>query len=516
MKIISVVRSALFFIFISVSTLSAQEPVYWDVVDQIMEESFKNNEIMKNASWLTDVYGPRNAKSPGYIAAAHWVKNSLEEYGLSSARLEPYEFGVGYVNEYISVHMTAPRYMPVVAYPATWSAGTDGVVKGPVVYMNFDEITSEADLEQYRGKLRNAVVFTRPKQEITHRFSPLEERFTDERLNEMSRIPIGPRIAEERRDRRSEENKLSRQQIIDFVFGEGCVAIVRTDGQSDYGSVRVENSRYTMETKPWEKGAPPNPTELVMAAEHYNRIMRILEKDISVEMLIELRVSFTRDDPYDYNVIAEIPGTDLAHEIVILGGHLQANPAGTGAIDDAAGVVIAMEAVRTLIAIGAQPRRTVRIGLWGGHEMGTLGNRSHVRKNFADPETKEYKKDYDNLSAYYNVDIGTGGIRGVSIMGNEVLRSIFSEWIKPLKNLGMTHLYTSVMSHEAYREVGLPSFYFDQDRREIDDMNAHSNMDTYERLVREGLMQAAVVLASFVYHTAMRDEKLPRSAPLPW
>ncbi len=516
MKRMSVLRSALIFIFMAVSSVSAQEPVYWDVVQKITEESFEHNEIMENASWLTDVFGPRNAKSPGYIAAANWVKKRLEEYGLSNARLDPYEFGVGYVNEFISVHMTAPRYMPIVAYPATWSAGTDGEVKGPVVYINFDEITSEAELEQYRGKLRNAIVFTRPKQDITHRFSPLEERFTDERLDELSKITIGPRVTEDPPDRSAEKDKLSRQQIIDFVFGEGCAAIVRTDGQSDYGSVRVENTRYTQETKPWEKGAPPNPTELVMAAEHYNRIMRILEKGIPVEMQIELSVSFTRDDPYDYNVIAEIPGTDLAHEIIIVGGHLQANPAGTGAIDDAAGVVIAMEAVRTLIAIGTRPRRTVRIGLWGGHEMGTFGNRSHVRKNFADPVTKEYKKDYDNLSAYYNVDIGTGGIRGVSVMGNEVIRSIFSEWIKPLKNLGMTHLYTTGMAHEAYREVGLPGFYFDQDRREIDDMNAHSNMDTYERLVPEGLMRASVVLATFAYHTAMRDEKLPRIAPLPW
>ena len=235
MKRMSVLRSALIFIFMAVSSVSAQEPVYWDVVQKITEESFEHNEIMENASWLTDVFGPRNAKSPGYIAAANWVKKRLEEYGLSNARLDPYEFGVGYVNEFISVHMTAPRYMPIVAYPATWSAGTDGEVKGPVVYINFDEITSEAELEQYRGKLRNAIVFTRPKQDITHRFSPLEERFTDERLDELSKITIGPRVTEDPPDRSAEKDKLSRQQIIDFVFGEGCAAIVRTDGQSDYG-----------------------------------------------------------------------------------------------------------------------------------------------------------------------------------------------------------------------------------------------------------------------------------------
>jgi len=178
---------------------------------------------------------------------------------------------------------------------------------------------------------------------------------------------------------------------------------VRTDGRSDFGTVVVENNDYTLSNRLWEKDAPFRPTELVMAAEHYNRIMRILEKDVPVEMQLEVRVSFTTDDPYDYNVVAEIPGTDLADEIVLLGAHLQANPAGTGAADDAAGVVICMEAVRIFEALGIKPRRTVRIGLWGGHEMGVFGNTSHVRKNFADATTKEYKKDYDNLSAYFNV-----------------------------------------------------------------------------------------------------------------
>ena len=246
-----------------------------------------------------------------------------------------------------------------------WSKGTNGKVLSPVVYVNFGEIASESDLEQYRGNLHNAIIFTTPKQEITHRFTPLNERLSDEQLNEMSKISVGSRVTQVHRGRRSEDDRLSRQQIIDFVFGEGAVAIVRTDGQSSYGSVRVENSRYTMETRPWEQGAQPNPTELIMIAEHYNRIMRILEKGIPVEMEIEVRVSFNRDVPNDFNVIAEIPGTDLANEIVLFGGHLQANPAGTGAIDNGAGVVATLEAARTLMAIEVKPRRTIRVGILG-------------------------------------------------------------------------------------------------------------------------------------------------------
>jgi carboxypeptidase Q len=507
--------ASLFLIFAVVSSVSAQEPVYWDVVDKIMEEAFENSDVMENASWLSDVFGPRNAKSPSYIAAAEWAKKRLEEYGLSNAALEPYEFGFGYVNEYISVHMMSPQYMPIIAYPTTWSAGTDGKVRGPVIYINFDEITSKEDLEQYRGKLRNAIIFTRPKQEITPHFEPMATRFTKEQLDELARIPVGPRVPEERRGRSPGRERLSRQQIIDFVFAEGTAAIVRTDGQSDFGTVVVANSRYTIETKPWEENAPSPPTELVMAAEHYNRIMRILEKGIPVEMEVELKISYTRDDIYDYNVVAEIPGTDLAEEIVLLGGHLQANPAGGGATDDAAGVVVSMEVVRIFKVLGIKPRRTIRIGLWGGHEMGSFGNRSHVRKNFADLKNKKYKKDYHNLAAYFNVDHGSGKIRGVSIMENEVIRSIFTEWMKPLKNLGMTHLFTTGMAHEAYREVGLPGFYFVQDRMDME-TNVHSNMDVYDRLVPENLMTNAVILATFVYHAAMRDDKLPRIAPLPW
>ena len=290
---------------------------------------------------------------------------------------------------------------------------------------------------------------------------------------------------------------------------------MRTDGQSDFGTVNAGVVGFTNATKPWEENAPQNPTELVIAAEHYNRIMRILEKEIPVEMEIEVTAKFYRGDPNDHNVVAEIPGSDLADEIVVIGAHLQADHNGTGATDDAAGVVVVMEVARIFKALGIKPRRTIRIGLWGAHEMGTFGNKAHVRKNFADPDKKEYRADYHNLSAYFNVDHGSGKIRGVSVMGNEIVRSIFSEWMKPLHNLGMTHLFNSGMAHEAYSEVGLPGYYFLQDRMDME-TNVHSNMDVFDRLVEENLMTNSVILATFAYHAAMRDEKLPRVAPLPW
>jgi carboxypeptidase Q len=494
------------------------EPVYWDVFEKIKDEAFARSEVMENASWLTDVFGPRNSKSSGYVAASEWARQKLEDYGLTDAHMEPFEFAVGWENKYTSIHMTSPQYLRIIGYPAGWSAGTDGKILAPVKHVDLEAITSEADLEQYRGQLDGYILLVSPIQPAPTEYEYVPTSFTEEELDEMSAIPVPGSDSGEARRRRARGEGLTREQKFDFVFAEGALAVVRPDGRDGfgYGLVDAAVNGYAMRKRMWEADAPPPITEVVVAVEHYNRMVRILEKGVPVEMELEIRVDFLAGDPVDFNVIAEIPGTDLAHEIVIIGAHLQSEPVGTGAIDDAAGVVAVMEAARILKSIGAQPRRTIRVGLWGGHEMGVVGNRSHVAANFADVETQEYKKDYDNFSAYFNLDIGTGRIVGVSIMGSELLRSILSEWMKPLRSLGMTHLFTSGMQHEAYEEVGLPGFYFDHDRRLIDDMNSHTNMDVYDRLVPDGLIQASVVLATFAYHAAMRDEKLPRPHPRPW
>ncbi len=519
MKGITRCAAGMLVLLLVASSAAAEEKIYWDVVQKIREEGFDNSHVMEDVSWLVDVFGPRNSKSSGYLRSVKWARDRLEEYGLSNARLEPFEFAVGWENKYTSVHMMTPVYAPILAYPAPWSAGTDGKITAQVRYVNTREIASEEDLEQYRGKLEGLIVFVSPIQPVPAHFPYKPLRFTDEELDAMSEIQIPVRGAEpdgRRRRGRGREGGMSQDDVFDFIMAQRAAAIVRPAERNGMGIVDGAVNGYAMRKRMWEADAPPPIREIILAAEHYNRIMRIMEKDIPVEMEIDIQVDFPAGDPIDYNVIAEIPGTDLAHEIVIVGGHLQSEPIGAGAIDNASGSVASMEAVRILKAIGVKPRRTIRIGLWGGHEMGTIGNRHHVRENFADVEKKEYKKDYHNLSAYFNVDIGTGRIRGVSIMGNEEMRSIFLEWIKPLKNLGMTHIYTTGSQHEAYREVGLPGFYFDHDRRTIDDMNSHTNMDLYERLDPDGLKQASVVLAALVYHAAMRDEKLPRIAPLPW
>lgn len=516
--------------------VSAEEKIYYDIVQEIMEFEFTDSHVMENASWLCDVFGPRSLKSPSYREAAEWARDRLKEYGLSNARLEPYEFGNGWDIGYVSLHMVAPKYMPIIGFPVNWSSGTNGKVRAHVIHVNFEEIDSEEDLEQYRGSLKDRIILIRPEQKISpHLGVEMVGRdgssfpngypvtWSEERLDERAKIPLTPRMTPLEEEQRRQEDRanrdhggFSRQDIIDFVFEEGAVAIVHTDDVHYYGSVGPSGYARRGE-KPWDANLPPKPTELVLAVEHYNRMIRILDKDIPVEMEIEVRTNFYRGDPNDFNVVADIPGTDLAHEIVVVGGHLQSVAVGTGAIDNAAGSVTSMEAVRILKAIGAQPRRTIRVGLWGGHDGGGLsGSRGHVRKHFADPVAKEYKSDYDNLVAYFNQDIGPGAIRGVSIMGSEEMRAVLTEWIKPLQNLGMSHLFTSGTFHSAYGEVGLPGFYFVHDRTEMDDWNAHTNMDVYERLFPEGMKQTAVVIATLAYHAAMRDEKLPRVSGLPW
>ena len=511
--------------------VAAEENVRWDIVQQITEESFNNSTIMESVSWLADVFGPRNVNTPSYKAGAEWARDRLKEFGLDNAHLEPYPFGKGYLNEYVSIHMMAPQYMPIIAHPAPWSSGTDGKIRANVLYMNAGEMTSESDLEPYKGKLKDAIVFVSPKVKLSPHFDPTATKWTDADLDEMTKTPIAPRksileIETGRqngggRNRGGDEDRLTRQDIVDFIFAEGAVAMAHPDGSHDFGTVSVSN--FNRRNNPWNPDMPLGPTELVLAAEHYNRIMRILEKDVPVEMEIEVKMTVFDDDLNDHNVIAEIPGSDKANEIVIVGGHLQSVPVGTGATDNAVGASTAMEVARILKAIGVQPRRTIRIGLWGGHDgAGLAGNRSHVGRHFADRNTQEYKKDYHNFTAYFDLDHGTGRIRAVSMMGNEELRSIFSQWMQPLHPLGMKHLVPSGVAiggnpgyHEAYAEVGLAGFYFYQDRMDMN-TNAHTTMDMLDRLVPENVPVNAIIVATFVYHAAMREEKLPRVTPLPW
>ena len=409
--------------------------------------------------------------------------------------------------------------MPIIAYPQAWSSPTKGKVRGSVVYINFQEITSAEDLAKYKGKLRNAIIFTVPKQKMYLMWIPEARLYSEEMLDKMAQEPTTegmeeyirniPKAPEKVRQVRP-VYKYPKRKIIDFLLSEGIAAIAATDGLYDGGTIQVTN----VARKAWAKDAPKQPTSFILAAEHYNRIMRILEKGIPVEMEVELRAAYDDKDLTGHNVIAELPGTDLADEVVMVAAHYDANISGTGTEDNACGAAHVMEAARILKAIGIKPRRTIRFALWDGHEAGHSGAREYCAKHFFDPKKGKRLPEYEKLAGYYNLDYGSGRIRGIYLMNNYLAKPIFTEWMKPFHNLGMKHCFL-VTSYDAgtegYHNVGLPAFKFCQDPVVNDSINYHTNMDVYDRIVPEYLKQGAVVIASFAYHTAMRDEKLPRN-----
>ncbi len=494
------------------ASVMAQEKIYWDVVEKIREEGFQNSHIMEDVSYMTDVYGPRLPKSPSYLAAAKWVKTKFEEYGLSNVTLDPYEFGIGWQNEYTSVHMMSPQYMPLIAYPQSWSAPTNGKVRGAVIFMNFQEISSLSDLDPFKGKLKGAIVFTEPKRDLAPNFQPDAVILSKEQLDRMASTQIKVQ-KQDRKDRHNDRTGVQRRTIIDFLIEEGAVAVVVPERVYDDGVVMVTK----VPGRPWEEGAPQQATELVMAAEHYNRIMRIMAKGIPVEMEVEIRVTYSEENLKDYNVIAELPGTDLADEVVMVGGHLDAHAGATGAEDNATGAAQVLEAARILKAISARPRRTIRFALWGGEETGHMGSKAYVQKHFLNLKSGKPTPEHARFSGYFNLDYGTGRIRGIYLMNSFLAKPVMDAWMQPFHDLGMTH---SILipgqdigsDHAEFEAVGLPIFPFLQDPVENDSITFHSNMDFYDKIIPEYLMQGAVIVASFLYHAAMRDERLPRKS----
>lgn len=496
-----------------ISTLVAavnEEPIHWSVIQKIMEEGFNNSHIMEDVGYMTDVFGHRLAKSSSYLASAKWAKKKFEEYGLANVLLDPYEFGIGWELEFTSVNMISPQYMPIIAYPKAWSSPTKGKLRGPAVFINFEAINSMQDLNQYKGKLRDAIIFSAPKRVLLPNFKPDAVLLSKERLEEMAQISIIPE-PHDRKTRNVQTDGLPRQKIVEFLLSEGITAIATRDQVYDDGTVMVT----LVSRNAWKKGAPKQPTSFVLAAEHYNRIIRLLEKEIPVEMEVELRASYTDKNLTDYNVIAELTGSDLADEVVIIGAHLDGHIAGTSAEDNATGAAQVMEAARILKAIGVKPRRTIRFALWGGEETGHAGSRAYVAKHYFNHNTKKILPEHKKFSGYFNLDYGTGKIRGIYLMGNMQAMPIVTEWMKPFHNLGMIKAILVPgedigSDHAQFETVGLPIFPFLQDPVENDSRSFHSNMDVFDRIIPEYLIQGAVIVAGFVYHAAMRDELLPR------
>jgi hypothetical protein len=401
--------------------------------------------------------------------------------------------------------MVSPQYMNLIAYPKAWTPSTKGVVSGVPMII---DVKSKEDFNKYHGKLKGSIVMNGRVDRPNPHFEVDARRFSDEQLSTRAQAtepgPPGSYadVLKERQKRRTEFEEIAR-----FFLNEG-VAVLLEPSERDHGVVRVTRQSYITNL------AEAFPA-FVVAREHYGRITRLLDRDVKVQLEINLQTQSHQEDLNAYNVVADIPGTDpaLKDELVMLGGHLDSWHTGTGATDNASGCAVMMEAVRILKAIGARPRRTIRIALWADEEQGHLGSLGYVKKHFGDPETGRMTAQGDKVAGYFNLDNGTGKIRGVYLQGNESVRPIFEAWLKPFAYLGaatLTTANTTGTDHQSFDAIGLPGFQFIQDQIEYQTRTHHTNMDVFEAIVEADLRQAAVIIASFVYHTAMRDEKLPR------
>jgi hypothetical protein len=484
----------------------ADEPVDLQVIHKIKKEGFENSKVMEIASYLTDVYGPRLTGSPNLKKASEWARDKLTEWGLENARLESWgTFGKGWSVERFSIEMLEPHYMNIIGYPKAWTTGTDGVVSGQPILISLDE----EDPGQYKGKLKNKIILLGDPREADPHFEADASRYTEGELAELTLAPeVAGESSRKERSRKYREERAKRKKISAVLIEEEA-AVILESSSIDHGTLRVgRGGSYKLDE-------PEDLPAMIITKEQYNRIARIMEKGIAVQLEINIKNQFHREDSLGYNVVAEIPGSDskLKEELVMLGAHFDSWHAGTGAVDNAAGSAVMMEAVRILKAIGVKPRRTIRIALWSGEEQGILGSENYVAKHFGNPETGDIKPEYANFSAYFNIDNGSGKIRGIYLQSNDAVRPVFEAYLKPFHDLGATTVTirnTRGTDHLSFDAAGLPGFQFIQDPLAYSSRNWHTNMDVYDHLQENDLKQMAVIVASFVYHTAMRDEKIPR------
>ena len=494
-------------------------------VTRIRQEGFRNSRVMEYAQGLTDRIGARLTGSPNMKKANEWTRDELARMGLSNAHLEAYEFGRGWSSEWCTVRMLSPEVTQLYAFPMAWSPATNGVLRGNVVKVRLE---TADDLAKNKGKLAGAIVMTAEPREMTPQATAALDRYDDEELTALGQYQI-PTAREDARRVEGQKRREFRRALAQFAVDEKIAALVQS-GSGEGGVFRVQSGGT------WRDDEPSGVPAVGLAPEHYARISRLVDAKVAVELEIDLRTRFHAEDRRAYNTISEIPGSDRNGEVVLLGAHLDSWHTGTGATDNAAGSAVMMEAARILKSLGIAPKRTIRVALWSGEEQGLLGARAYVEQHYAvrekpkDPEQARLpvwartekgkltvKPDHARVSAYFNVDNGTGRLRGIYAQENAAVVPLFTAWLTPLHDLGATTVTmrnTTSTDHIAFDEVGIPGFQFIQDEVEYRSRTHHTNWDTFERLQREDLMQAAVVVATFVWETANRDQLLPRK-PMP-
>jgi hypothetical protein len=515
----------IFSLFLLATVASAEEPVDLDAVTRIRLQGFRHSQVMGLAWHLTEAIGPRLTGSPQELEAHRWAEATFEEWGLHSW-LESYDFGRSWMVERAQVRMLEPYVQPLEALPEAWSPGTDGPVRGRVVRATLESVE---DLEEWYGKLEGAIVLLDDAATPTQIDGELFQRWDEERLDELEQYDIPGEGGDEWRQRRLKRFKFWKR-LAAFLEEGGVLATIEPSSR-DNGVVRVTGDRSNK-----EGDRPLGVPALAMTTEHYNRLVRMLDREIEPELEIDIAVRWFEEDGQGYNTIADMKGSDLADQIVMVGGHLDSWHTGTGATDNGGNCAVVMEALRILKDAGLKPRRTIRVAFWSGEEQGYMGSRDYIKRHLATrPETTDPEQlalptfareptwpieplpGHSKISAYFNIDNGGGQIRGIYAEENAAVVPIFEAWLEPFADLGATNVTmetTFGTDHQPFDRVGIPGFQFIQDDMDYTGRTHHSNVDAYDHLISDDLKKSAVILASFIWHAANRDELLPRK-PMP-
>ncbi len=499
--------SCLLLCFLIPCSLKAQEPVDTSIMSKIRQEAMTRSQVGSLAGQLTDEVGPRLTNSPGYDRAVTWAVDKLKSWGLSAQPESWGEFGRGWENQGSVIAMTSPYYHPLIAYPTAWTNGTNGPISAEVVLLDeIDSATINARAAELKGKI---VMLRSGADSLVSAFEAFATRYKNAELDTL------PDIDMDVRDSLVSQMKyygmyLAAQQ---YLFTKGVVALLSTSRKSRDGTIAVQGSFAFLPKLPMPG------TGIEVSREDYLRMQRLIGAKKKVVLNLDIKNKWYPEKTIGYNVVGEIKGSDpkLKEQVVMLGGHLDSWHTGTGATDNAAGCVVMMEAVRILKALGLQPKRTVRIALWGGEEQGLYGSFGYVKNHYGDPAGMKLKAEQKKVSVYFNVDNGSGKIRGVYLQHNDSARAIFNSWLQPFTGdsaVGLTPANTGSTDHISFDAVGIPGFQFIQDPLEYEPRTHHTNEDVYDHLQIEDLKQASMIVAAFVYNAAMRPAMIPRK-PLP-
>ncbi len=486
----------------------AQEPVDTDVVARIKEEAFQHSQVLDTLSYLTDIYGPRLTGTPAYYEAAVWAKQRLEGWDLTNVHLDPYRDDLrGWEMKSYSVDMIEPRYMNITALPDAWTRGTEGEVTGEPIVVDY---TSWEALQELKGTLHGRILLS---PEIRTQGRMRQGVFTDEELANAERQtdPNNEGRLDNADLDRSRDRGRGRPEggdINQFLIDEGVAAVIRGSSKAP-GILDANQQRYTL------KGDIKPVPYFSISREQHARMLRMLERDTTFTLKLHLNVTFHEDPRYHTNIIAEIPGTDpeLKDQLVLVGGHFDSYHSGTGAADNGAGSAVTMEVMRVLMALGVEPKRTIRLVLWGSEEQGHLGSRGYIAKYVADPNTGADLGELSRISVYFNHDNNGHDIRGIHGQGNEAIRPIFERYLEPFHQLGAETVSVENAGgtdHLGFDAVNIPAFEWIQDPQQYFYTQIHTSMDVLDLFSEETLRRNTAIIATFVYHAAMRDEMMPR------